>query len=208
MAITVKYVAVGKWKTNAYLVEINGESIIIDPGDEFDLLDKTFQSNQYTYKCILNTHGHFDHVGAVEAFKNKYKIPFYLHGKEKSILRQSNIMRKFAGIDGFIQIPEIDFHLEEFDSIKIGGKQINILHTPGHTPGSVTFKIDKMLFSGDLFFRNQLGRTDLPGGNRTQLLDSIIFIFDNYAGCTVYPGHETPFELNGEVIDKLKSLIQ
>lgn len=207
MSTSISYVTVGKWETNAYKLEAGGESIIIDPGDEFEKLEESFRSNHCINKCLLNTHGHFDHVGAVEEYKNRYKIPFYLHGKDRSILRQSNLMRKFAGISGFIKIPMIDHRLEEFELVALGDKQIRVHHTPGHTPGSVTFEIDNMLISGDLFFRDQIGRFDLPGGNGKQLVESVNFILDHYKGFKIYPGHGDPFVLDEEVINEIKRLI-
>lgn len=207
MSVSIKKVTVGKWETNAYKLEYSGESLVIDPGDEFEKLEASFRSSSSDLTCILNTHGHFDHIGAVEEYKSRYQIPFYLHGKDRTILRQSNLFRKFAGISGFIKIPEIDHRLEEVETLLIGGKTIRVHHTPGHTPGSVSFEIDNMLISGDLFFHDQIGRFDLPGGNEKQLLESIKFILDHFRGFKIYPGHGDPFILNDEVIHKIKSLI-
>lgn len=208
MSVTISMVTVGKWETNAFKLEANGESVIIDPGDEFEKLEEFFRSSTSVNKCILNTHGHFDHIGAVDEYKKRYNIPFYLHGKDKSILRQSNLMRKFAGIDGYIKIPEIDHHFEEFKLIPLGENQIRVHHTPGHTPGSVTFEIDNMLISGDLFFREEIGRFDLPGGNGKLIKKSISYIIDNYNGFKIYPGHGDPFILDNEAIEEIKNLIK
>lgn len=207
MSVSISMVTVGKWETNAYKLEDNGEAIIIDPGDEFEKLEESFRSNTSINRCILNTHGHFDHIGAVKEYKIKYNMPFYLHGKDRMILRQSNLMRKFAGISGFLEIPEIDYRLEEYESIPFGKNQIKVHHTPGHTPGSVTFEIDNMLISGDLFFRGEVGRFDLPGGNKGQLMESINFILDHFKGFKIFPGHGEPFELDEVAIEKIKSLI-
>tara|TARA_R100001143_G_C3360967_1_gene135596 strand:+ start:16615 stop:17241 length:627 start_codon:yes stop_codon:yes gene_type:complete len=208
MSVSIRFVTVGKWETNAYQLEVNGESVIIDPGDEFEKLEDSFRSGSSVIKYILNTHGHFDHIGAVNEYKKRYNIPFYLHGKDKMILRQSNLMRKFAGIDGFIKIPEIDHVFEEFESIPVGGDQIRVHHTPGHTPGSVTFEIDNMLISGDLFFHDEIGRFDLPGGNEKKLKESINYILDNYKDYKIYPGHGEPFVLDDNVINDIKNLIE
>lgn len=203
MSVSISYVTVGKWETNAYKLEVNGESIIIDPGDEFEKLDESFRSSHCVNKCILNTHGHFDHMGAVKEFKEKYQIPFYLHSKDIVIMRQANIMRKFAGISGFIQIPTADYHLDDVKKLTLGRYDIKVFHTPGHTPGSVAFEIENNLIAGDLIFKDSIGRSDLPGGNKELMKKTLHFVFERFRGYTIYPGHGEPFILTDEAVDQL-----
>lgn len=207
MQVKIRYLTVGTWKENAYLVEYNNESVLIDPGDSFEELDKYFKEVNSKYIAILNTHGHFDHIGAVDAFKVKYDLPFYMHSKDKNILYQSNLLRKFAGETGHIKIPSIDFFLDAQKIFKLNGKQILIHHTPGHSNGSVCFEIDNMLLSGDILFKDSIGRTDLPGGNKSLLDQSLLFILDKFEGYQIYPGHGIPFVLSQDIICNLKALI-
>lgn len=207
MQISVQYKTVGKWKENSYLLEYDNEAWLIDPGDEFAALDTFFAANTKNLKGIINTHGHFDHIGAVHEFKEKYKIPFYLHSSDKQILRQGNLYRKLAGDSTLHTTPQPDGFLNELPNINIGNKQISIHHTPGHTNGSVCFEIDKNLISGDLFFKDNIGRVDLPGGNKNLLLQSVDFVLNNFEGYMIYPGHGEPFLLDASTIQNLKSLL-
>ncbi len=207
MELVIRHLTVGSWKENAYILEYMGESILVDPGDDFNFLDDFFSISGTKHKAILNTHGHFDHVGAVEEFKLKYQIPFYIHSKDKQLVHQANLYRKFAGENYITKTPKIDFLLDDIDSIPLADKKIKVYHTPGHSHGSVCFEIDKNLISGDLFFMDSLGRTDLPGGNMDLLLRSVNFVVDHFAGYKIYPGHGAPFELDEATILKFKEIL-
>ena len=207
MAIEIFYKTVSKWKENSFIVKYNGEAWIIDPGDEFLLLDKEFNIENFKINGIVNTHGHFDHVGAVEAFKNKYSISFFIHEKDKQILRQANLYKKLAGSTDFFTIPRVEKYIVNDDVFVLNDKNIKAHHTPGHTNGSVSFEIDNCLIIGDLFYKDTLGRVDLPGGNIDLLKKSVAFVMDHFEGFIIYPGHGAPFILNNEVINTLKKLI-
>jgi len=199
MSLIIRSASVGIWDTNAYRIEYNQQSVLIDPGEDFPYLDKMLSEDASGYSAILNTHGHFDHIGAAADFREKYQVPFYLHSLDKRVMRQSNIMRKVAGVDGFIQIPAVDHWLDEIDQIDLGGEKIKVHHTPGHTMGSVSFEIGNNLFSGDVIFSDSIGRTDLPGGNKELLEKSLHYLFKNFLGYTIYPGHGSPFILTKEI---------
>ena len=173
MDFNIRYITVGTWNENAYIIEYKGHSILFDPGDDFERLDFFFGLNQTKHVAILNTHGHFDHIGAVQDFKDKYQIPFYLHSKDRRVVYQANLLRKFAGVNRILPSPRIDFYLEEIDSYMLLDKEIKIHFTPGHSPGSVCFEIDNVLICGDTLFKDLLGRTDLPGGNQELLNQSV-----------------------------------
>ncbi len=96
MEVLVKTLCVGDWKENSYLLEYRNEAWLIDPGDDFNELDSFFSISQYRVKGIINTHGHFDHIGAVSDFKEKYNIPFYIHSKDMQLVRQGNLYRRLA----------------------------------------------------------------------------------------------------------------
>ena len=203
----IKYRTVGLWKENSYCIEVGSEAWIIDPGDEFSVLDETFCTPDQTVLGIINTHGHFDHIGAVQNFKDKYHLKFFLHSMDKQILRQSNLYRRLAGDKSVHKTPAVDVFLDELHDVKLGEKPIVIHHTPGHTNGSVCFEIDRCLFSGDVVFKESIGRTDLPGGNADVLKQSVRYIVENFIGYTIYPGHGAPFVLNEAVAQNIKSLL-
>lgn len=207
MDLIIRYITVGSWNENAYIVEYNGHSILFDPGDDFEKLDFFFLQNKTNHIAILNTHGHFDHIGAVQDFKNKYEIPFYIHSKDKRVVYQANLLRKFAGVEQILQSPKIDFYLDDLTSFYLLDKEIKVHFTPGHSAGSVCFEIDNILISGDTLFKDSLGRTDLPGGNKTLLNQSVKFILDNFLNYQVYPGHGSPFILDQEVINRIEKLL-
>jgi hydroxyacylglutathione hydrolase len=207
MSLFIRYIRVGSWNENAYILEYCGQSIIFDPGDNFNKLDHFFSINKTKHFAILNTHGHFDHIGAVHEFKLKYKIPFYIHSKDKRNVSQANLLRKFARDNQVLQTPEIDIYLDDIKTFQISDKEIKIHHLPGHSLGSVCFEIDNNLISGDTFFKDSIGRTDLPGANHAMLIESVKFILSNFKNYQIYPGHGDPFILDEEVINRIKKLL-
>ncbi|MBL0145305.1 MAG: MBL fold metallo-hydrolase [Chitinophagaceae bacterium] len=206
MSLQIFYICTGAWKENAYIIIKNKESILIDPGDNFSELDTYFKTFNTNYKAIINTHGHFDHVGAVEEFRRKYSIPFYIHSKDKRLVHQANLFRKLTGVSGTNPTPTIDFFLDNLISIELSDTNIKIHHVPGHSEGSVVFEVENNLIIGDLFFNDSIGRNDLPGGNLKKLMESISYVLDNFKNFMIYPGHGTPFLLNEAKIDRLKNI--
>ena len=132
---------------------------------------------------ILLTHGHFDHVGAVQKLAEKYKIPFYIDKKDEDMIERN--------VDVFGKLPKAGGYLKDGDMLKFSDNyEIKCLETPGHTPGGVCFLIDNCLFTGDTLFRESIGRSDFEGGNHATLLksinDKLVPLGDDIA---VYPGH-------------------
>ena len=207
MEVFIRGLCVGAWKENSYIIEYGGEAWLIDPGDDFEELDNFFSLSQYQVKGIINTHGHFDHIGAVSDFKVKYDIPFYIHSKDKQLVRQGNLYRRLAGSNTTIKTPQIDFFLDDISTLSIQDKTIKIHKTPGHTQGSACFEIDEFLFTGDLFFKNVLGRTDLPGGDKELLNHSVGYILDNFHNYTIYPGHGSSFLMDDATVTDLRKLL-
>ena len=204
MSVEIKYLNVGPWKENTYCIISNNEAWLIDPGDEFDLLKKTFEVDSLNIKGILTTHGHFDHIGAVYEFQQEFNLPFYIHSKDKKILHQANLYCKLAGSDKIIKTPEIHGFIDNFEKFDLNNKSIFIHHTPGHSSGSVCFELDNNLISGDLFFKDNIGRTDLPGGNASLLKNSIEYVIKNFENYNIYPGHGDPFIIDSSVISNLR----
>lgn len=208
MEVNIKYRTVGLWRENSYCISYRNEAFLVDPGDEYEALCEAFSDVLPSVKAIINTHGHFDHIGAVYEFQQNFGFPFYMHSKDKRILHHANLYRKIAGDDAIVKTPVIDFLLDEQESFTLSGKTIKIHHTPGHSAGSVCFEIDDNLISGDLFFADTIGRTDLPGGNSEQINASIESIINRFEGFQIYPGHGSPFLLDRQAIENLRGKLQ
>lgn len=198
--ITIKSCTVGKWAENTYLIAVGNEAYIVDPGDQFEKLEEEF--SQYSILGILCTHAHFDHVGAAANFQKKYNIPFYLHSKDKRLLTQANLYRKLAGASDVNSTPKIDFFLDNIDHLMLSNQEIKIHYLPGHTMGSVAFEINNSLISGDIIFKNSIGRIDLPGGTASLLESSVKFICNKFKNYKIHPGHGESFLLDELTIEK------
>jgi hydroxyacylglutathione hydrolase len=196
---------VGKWKENSYLLNIDGSEYIIDPGDEYSKLKVDFKINHLM--GIINTHGHFDHLGAVADFMIDYNAPFSIHSKDKRLVSQANLYRKLAGDNTIVKTPKIDIYLDEIKEIQFLNEKIKIHHTPGHTEGSVSFEIRDNLFVGDLILKDTIGRVDLPGGNIEKLKNSIQFVLSNFKNFIIHPGHGESFKLDDLAIERFNKLL-
>ncbi len=192
--MTLRVVAheVGPLRSNSYIVYDDGtrEAVVIDAGDDAWLILETLQERRLKLNAVYATHGHFDHVMAVDDLKQALKIPFYIHRLDLEVLSMAREMtRRFLGID-VGDPPSPDGYLEDGQTIQVGGETLRVIHTPGHSPGSVCFYGGGMLFSGDLLFMGSVGRTDAPGGSAEQLTHSILEkVFKLPDDVKVYPGH-------------------
>jgi len=204
MELIIKKTVVGKWKVNCYLIASGSEGWIVDPGDEVENIIDCLGLNAFQLKGIINTHGHFDHIGAVASIKEKYTIPFFIHSKDKRIVTQGNLYRRMVGDASVVATPLVDKYLDDLTTLDLGDRKILVHHIPGHSAGSVCFEIDDNLFCGDIFFGNNIGRTDLPGGNKNSLAMSVSYIFDKFIGFQIHPGHGESFILDELLIEKLK----
>ena len=184
--------AVGPLACNCYIVGDPGtkKAIVIDPGGDAEELVRVIAQQDLTVTAIVATHAHFDHVLAAEHVRGVTGAPFYLHDEDKPVLgwlQESG--RLFMGVD-LPPPPEIDSSAPEGARLVAGGSELTVVHTPGHSPGSISLVGDGVLFSGDTLFAGSIGRTDLPGGDTQGLLDSVrhkLFTLDD--GTPVYPGH-------------------
>lgn len=183
--------SLGPIGTNCYLIYNNKDAIIIDPGGDADKIIDFFKDKSYTPKAILLTHAHFDHIGAVDLIRKKYNIEVYLHGKESDWLEDPQKNGSILLTSTSISINAAERKLREGE-MQIESFTFDVLHTPGHSPGSVcfVFKEDDIVIGGDVLFNQGIGRTDLPGGNMEQLLASIrnkLYTLED--NTIVYPGH-------------------
>ena len=182
----------GTVATNCYLAlnEETREVIIVDPADMPEKIERTIEELHGKPAAVLLTHGHFDHIGGVEAVRSRYGIPVCAIEEERQILSSGQL--NLSEVFGPAVTLEADIWLKDGQKLDLAVKQITALHTPGHTKGSACYYLpeDRVLFSGDTLFLGSVGRTDFPTGSMKTLVDSInkklMELPDN---TRVYPGH-------------------
>ncbi|MDQ3878326.1 MAG: MBL fold metallo-hydrolase [Actinomycetota bacterium] len=165
-------------------------AIVIDPGGDSDALAETIRSRGLVVAAIVATHAHFDHVIAAEELRRVTGAPFHLHGLDRPLLDwMQESARLFLGIE-LGAPPDVDRDASEGDRLVAGRIELEVVHTPGHSPGSISLIGDGAVFSGDTLFQGSIGRTDLPGGDHDALLRAVrnkLFPLDD--DLPVYPGH-------------------
>lgn len=193
---------VGLFAENAYLVACanSGQAVFVDPGDDAQRLLRAVADAKVELQAILLTHAHLDHVGALNEMRAATGVPVYLHPADDMLLRQAHEYWLHFGkqID---PIAPAEHTLNDGDSIIFGDSELQVLHTPGHTPGSVCLYApdDRTLIGGDTLFFESIGRTDLPGGDGTTLLRSIrAKLWPLPDKIQVYPGHGPPTTIGHE----------
>lgn len=192
MAITIQSFVLGPVQTNAYLLtnEETRKAVIIDPGMNPASLIRKLDGLEI--EAILLTHAHFDHIGGVDEIRKLKGCPVYLHDLEADWLTdpKRNGSLRWPELGAVIRSEPAEYALDDRMTLKLIGATFKVMHTPGHSPGSVSFLMNNHLFGGDVLFRQSVGRTDLPGGDADTLYDSIhekLFKLDD--GVIVYPGH-------------------
>ncbi len=181
---------VGRLQTNCYILKSRSEAIVVDPGDEPERILKFIQDINAAPARIVATHTHFDHVLAVDGVRRTTKTPFLIHRDDLPMLQsmQSRV-RQFMGFE-VPPPPKVDGYLKDGDTLELGDEAIRILHTPGHSPGSISLAGSGYVLTGDALFNQSIGRTDLPGGDLKILMHSIKDrIFKLEDNTIVYPGH-------------------
>ena len=164
-------------------------AVVIDPGDEANTLIKTISDNQLSVKAIVLTHGHYDHVGAVNELKAYTGASVVAHEEEKELIQNPNLSLGMF-VDPAFPIPEVDSYVKEGDEILAGDISLRVIHTPGHTQGGMCLYTDGVLFSGDTVFYGTLGRWDFPTGDLSKLTHSILHkIFLLPDSTVIYSGH-------------------
>ncbi len=190
--MSVRSIVVGMTQTNCYLVgcDETGEGVVIDPGDNPERILAAIRQSGLKIRYILNTHCHFDHIGANGAVREATGAALALHPAELPILQAQGGAALFG-----LSIPASpppDVELSPGQVLAVGRLRFRVLHTPGHSPGSLTFHLAEqgMAFDGDVLFAGGIGRTDLPGGDWDTLMRSIREVLFQLPDDTVlYPGH-------------------
>jgi hydroxyacylglutathione hydrolase len=191
----VACVTVGMFEENCYLYACpqTREAVIIDPGDEPERILQKIQELQLIPKYIINTHGHMDHICAIDAVSEVYPVPLAIHPADVPMYTDQWTARMFGRKPPLVK-RKPDILLQEGDHISFGTLSLDVLHTPGHTPGSICLvSRPYCIFSGDTLFYRSIGRTDLPGGNYEQLITSIkekLYPLDE--DLVVFSGHGQP----------------
>jgi glyoxylase-like metal-dependent hydrolase (beta-lactamase superfamily II) len=193
MSLDVQMLTVGPIAENCFLLrrEGSGRGLIVDPGDEPDRVLAAVDQMGIKVEAILVTHCHFDHIGAVAPVATITGAPVYCPELEKPVLADIMSYVPYAGIGPF-ESYEADETMSGGETLELAGLTIDVIFTPGHSPGHVTYVIrdEEAMFSGDVLFKGSVGRVDLPGGDGPTLLRSIRELLESYPPETgVYPGH-------------------
>jgi len=187
--LKVHAMALGAYQTNCYIIhdESSKTCCVIDPGYDADTILDKLASLELTLEAILLTHGHFDHVGAVKELVAETQCEVYIHPEDLSMPPMMT-----AGPLYYTKT------YTEGTQLKLAGLDITVLHTPGHTPGSVCLLVETTLFSGDTLFQGSCGRTDLPGGNWATIVTSLRRLAALEGNFWVFSGHGSSTTLRDE----------
>ncbi|MFA5388411.1 MAG: MBL fold metallo-hydrolase [Candidatus Omnitrophota bacterium] len=183
----IKKITVAPLESNCYLAgdEDTKEIFIIDPGGDYRKIKAAIDRDGLKPKAVINTHGHGDHIGA----NDEFGIPVWIHRLDSDFLTDPS--KNLSGALGFfLKTKTASRLLEDGDSLDIGGYRLEVIHTPGHTPGSICLKGERVIFTGDTLFYEGIGRTDFAYGSEQDIMRSIkkrlLTLDDDYI---IYPGH-------------------
>jgi hydroxyacylglutathione hydrolase len=172
--LIIKKLEVGPIMANCFILgcETTKEAAVIDPGDDADRILMTLAKENLTVKYLVNTHGHFDHVGANKRMKEVTGAPLAIHTEDVPMLSQLSRSAASFGLAAE-NSPEPDLLLHDGDTVTFGDITLKVIHTPGHSRGGICLYTQGHLFAGDTLFAGSIGRTDLPGGDYDTLIASI-----------------------------------
>ena len=183
----------GPFQTNTYLLKEDGRILLIDPASKAEKIISLLGDQKPD--VILLTHGHFDHIKAVDGLYQEYHCPVYLHEADEAMARDKHAGSSF-GLTASISCPVE--HLKE-GRMQIGPFDFEVVFTPGHTKGSVIYVFDDCIFTGDTLFKGSIGRTDLAGGSDREMKQSLQIFKQFKKDYDIYPGHEFPSKLSYEL---------
>lgn len=189
----IKTYILGPIQTNTYMLTIGDEAILIDPASKPEKCIELLKDKKLV--AILLTHGHFDHIKAVDGLYQKYNCPVYLHEDDEYLARDKYSGKDF-GLVSYISVETIP--LKE-GVMEIGEFKFEVVFTPGHTSGSVVYVFEDAIFTGDTLFKGSVGRTDLEGGSSRELNQSLNYFRYLKKDYLIYPGHDTPTTLSEEL---------
>ncbi len=189
--LIIKRLEVGQLMANCFIIGCTDtkKGMVIDPGGDVDRILLALAEDNIAVKYILNTHGHFDHVGGNRQLKEATGATLMIHKADAPLLQLVSANAKLFGLS-VVESPEPDAFLEEGNILECGSLKLKVIHTPGHSPGGVSFHVGNNLFVGDTLFDGSIGRTDFEGGDYDTLISSIrnkLFILND--DTKVYTGH-------------------
>ena len=190
-ALLVHQLSVGPLQVNCFVVacQKTREAMVIDPGEDGPRILQLAESNGYQVKQIVNTHGHFDHIGANQPVKEATGAVLMMHEADLPLLQNARNHAQAYGLT-VSPSPDPDKFLNEGDVFSVGEQSFSVFHVPGHSPGSICLLSDGHLFVGDVLFAGSIGRTDLPGGDFDALVEGVREkLFRLPADTIVHPGH-------------------
>lgn len=181
-------IPVGPLQTNCYIVSDGNSSLVIDPGDEPDIILDEIKKNSLNVDYIIITHAHFDHIGAVPEIKEETSAKIALHPDELMLYESAPEQATLWGFE-LPKMPPPDIFIEDGSKIEIGSTILRVMHTPGHSPGGISLYGDGFVFTGDTLFAGSVGRTDFFGGSIEKLKESFRRLLSLPPETTIYPGH-------------------
>ena len=191
MGFSVETLVVGPIEENCYVLrdEETGHGLIIDPGDNGQEILAYIRDNQIKVDLLVNTHGHWDHIGAVDFLRDELDVKLAIHHADASMLTATREeMSSYSMFAEGKRPAEILLH--DGDTVEFGNSSLQVIHTPGHTKGGICLYGGGCLFSGDTLFAGSVGRTDLPGGDYREILHSVRSKLKSVEDTVkVYPGH-------------------
>ena len=200
MTLIHEVMETGPLQVNCQLLgtQESGEAILIDPGGHCSQIMKRLDHLRLRLTHIINTHGHFDHIGGVAALQQESGCLFWMHEGDRPLVEQAKAHAASWGLS-FGKQPRIDRTLHDKEILAVAGLNLEVIYTPGHTQGGVCLRWQTGMAVGDTLFAGSVGRTDLPGGNSAQLITSIkkrLFPLEDTVAC--YPGHGPPTTIGRE----------
>ena len=187
--IVVRHVVVSMFQANCFAVRTGsrGEGFLVDPGDEPEVIEELIRETGLEPEAILLTHGHIDHTNAAGDIRRRHRSRVVCHRADRAMVEEAHQPTLWD----LVRNPcSVDQELNGATTLRIAGQEIEVIHTPGHTGGSVCYRLGPYLFSGDTLFRGSIGRTDLPGGSDVEMMRTLkngICALDD--DLVVYPGH-------------------
>jgi glyoxylase-like metal-dependent hydrolase (beta-lactamase superfamily II) len=181
--------------------ESTGEAVVIDPGDDIEEVQRILAKHHLRVKYIVATHAHIDHVGGIEKLKQATGAAVLMHQSDLPLYKNLALQAEWLGVAA-PGVTDVDQFLKEGDSLRCGKLSLEVLHTPGHSPGSLSLHLpgeNQRILSGDTLFQGSIGRTDLWGGSMDEILRSIrtrLLIFPDET--PVFPGHGAPTTIGEE----------
>jgi len=174
---------------NCYVVSEQDTAIVIDPVIEGEAVLAYLQARQLKLAAIINTHGHADHIAGNQWFREQTGAPVWIHAADAAYLTDPALNLSSMVMGEGMKSPEAERLLKDGDQIALGTAFLTVIHTPGHTPGSICLLGPGVLFSGDTLFRSSVGRSDFPGGDARVLRESLQKLKELPPATRIYPGH-------------------